>query len=118
MNKKAKLAATGLFQHSGNRLNGEWMGENLFAVGPPSTLLYSKGGKAVTGWYSEIAKYNWTNPGFSYATGHFTQVVWKNTKTLGIGRAMSKTNNLYVVGNYFPGGDFAGAFNGNVLPLC
>jgi len=38
-------------------------------------------------WYNEINKYNYTSPGFSKETGHFTQVVWKNSKELGIGMA-------------------------------
>jgi hypothetical protein len=31
------------------------------------------------------AKYNWNAPGFSSATGHFTQVVWKATTEVGCG---------------------------------
>ncbi|ODN74641.1 hypothetical protein L202_06987 [Cryptococcus amylolentus CBS 6039] len=29
------------------------------------------------------AKYNWNKPGYSEATGHFTQLVWKDTKRVG-----------------------------------
>ena len=52
------------------------------------------------------------------ATGHFTQVVWKATTNLGIGRAVSNSNNLYVVANYFPGGNMGGEFEANVPQLC
>ncbi|KAG0318144.1 Golgi-associated plant pathoproteinsis- protein 1, partial [Podila horticola] len=36
---------------------------------------------AITAWYNEEKQYNYNNPGFSGATGHFTQVVWKDTKS-------------------------------------
>lgn len=42
---------------------------------------------AVKGWYDEIAKYKYSKPGFSPATGHFTQVVWLDTTEMGAGKA-------------------------------
>lgn len=32
---------------------------------------------------NEEAAYNYSAPGFSDTTGHFTQVVWNNTKQVG-----------------------------------
>ncbi|KAI9633050.1 CAP domain-containing protein [Dioszegia hungarica] len=47
------------------------------------------GGYSVTSafnsWANEAAKYDWNAPGFSSATGHFTQVVWKATTEVGCG---------------------------------
>ncbi|CAG8962072.1 hypothetical protein HYFRA_00005115 [Hymenoscyphus fraxineus] len=40
---------------------------------------------AVNMWGSERTKFNFNNGGFSMATGHFTQVVWKETTTVGCG---------------------------------
>ncbi|EPS38569.1 hypothetical protein H072_7700 [Dactylellina haptotyla CBS 200.50] len=34
-------------------------------------------------WYNGSLNYNYDRPGFSYQTGTFTQVVWKDTKQLG-----------------------------------
>ncbi|KAK6462805.1 hypothetical protein DFJ63DRAFT_313936 [Scheffersomyces coipomensis] len=54
-------------------------GENLAAG-------YSGGYDPVDAWYNEISQYDFSDPGFSEATGHFTQVVWKSTSTLGCAR--------------------------------
>lgn len=29
---------------------------------------------SVNGWYNEISKYDFNNPGFTWETGHFSQV--------------------------------------------
>lgn len=41
-------------------------------------------------------------------TGHFTQVVWKGSKEMGVGRATARSGNIYVVANYAPGGNMQG----------
>ncbi|RKP32812.1 PR-1-like protein, partial [Metschnikowia bicuspidata] len=51
-------------------------GENL-------ALGYVGGHEPVRAWYDEIKAYNWSNPGFSMKTAHFTQVIWKDTKEVG-----------------------------------
>uniref|UniRef100_A0A672LQN3 Cell wall protein PRY3-like n=1 Tax=Sinocyclocheilus grahami TaxID=75366 RepID=A0A672LQN3_SINGR len=68
-------------------------------------------------WYSEIKDYNFGRPGFSSKTGHFTQVVWKDTKEVGVGLA-TDGNTTFVVGQYLPAGNItnAGYFEKNVLP--
>jgi len=51
-------------------------------------------------------------------TGHFTQVVWKESRVLGIGRAEVEQGDkkcAYIVGRYKPAGNMGGSFKENVL---
>ncbi|PAA87086.1 hypothetical protein BOX15_Mlig028574g2 [Macrostomum lignano] len=74
-------------------------------------------------WYYEAQHYRFPgtelgkiNNGGNYITGHFSQVVWKNSQRVGFGRAVSKTGRVYVVARYRPPGNFVGWFKANVLP--
>ena len=63
----------------------------------------------------ERTKYSWANPGFSMATGHFTQVVWKATTDVGCGWARCVFG-TFLVCNYKGPGNYEGRFPENVLP--
>ena len=68
-------------------------------------------------WYSEVSDYNWSSPGFASSTGHFTQIVWINTKQMGIGIACtSDQKKCYIVANYSPPGNYGGEYQANVKP--
>ena len=72
--------------------------------------------EATKSWYNEITKYDFNKPGFSMETGHFTQVVWKNSKEVGFGVAKTKNKKkCIVVANYFPAGNYLNQFKENVL---
>ncbi|ANZ73364.1 BA75_00070T0 [Komagataella pastoris] len=79
---------------------------------------YSPAG-SVEAWYNEISDYDFSNPGYSAGTGHFTQVVWKSTTQLGCGYKECGTNRYYIICEYAPRGNIvsAGYFEDNVLPL-
>lgn len=68
-------------------------------------------------WYEEYKYYSYNFPGFTMSTGHFTQLVWNSTNTIGCGLAMINSK-VYGVTNYFPAGNFLGVsnFRKNVLP--
>ncbi|XDV40351.1 hypothetical protein PO909_009444, partial [Leuciscus waleckii] len=93
------LASTRILKHSAESSRGN-CGENL------AWASYDQTGKDVSDrWYNEVNQYNFNQPGFSSATGHFTAVVWKNGST-------------FVVARYFPAGNITnqGHFQANVLP--
>merc|ERR1712151_376191 len=84
-------------------------GENIECWSPPgvpSSQLY----EGVDDWYSEIKD---TDNGridhFTMETGHYTQVVWKNTASLGCGYCGGS-----MVCRYDPPGNYAGQFTANV----
>ena len=88
-------------------------GENLWM----GTAGYYSPTQVVDSWYAEIANYQYSQPGFSGSTGHFTQIVWKSSTQLGCGRATCQGNDLWVC-NYAPPGNYQGQFPQNVLPPC
>uniref|UniRef100_A0A8C8VT76 SCP domain-containing protein n=1 Tax=Peromyscus maniculatus bairdii TaxID=230844 RepID=A0A8C8VT76_PERMB len=56
----------------------------------------------------------WLHPG----TGHFTAMVWKNTRKTGVGKASASDGSSFVVARYFPAGNLVnqGFFEENVPP--
>ncbi|XP_072570796.1 uncharacterized protein [Paramormyrops kingsleyae] len=91
-------------------------GENIFSMQSSRPMKIS-GKQPVENWYNEIKDYNFSRPGFTPNTGHFTQVVWKDTKELGVGIATDGTT-IFVVGQYVPPGNMnvQSYFERNVLP--
>uniref|UniRef100_A0A3P9J376 Im:7150988 n=1 Tax=Oryzias latipes TaxID=8090 RepID=A0A3P9J376_ORYLA len=88
-------------------------GENVYyKSGSPSVRVTQD---AVDAWYSEIKDYNFNKSGSQSGT-HFTQVVWKESKELGLGMA-TDGRMAFVVGQYRPPGNFTnpGQFEANVL---
>merc|ERR1711931_444074 len=83
-------------------------GENLaYSGGYP---LDGEPKRIVQQWYNEISVY----PGhFTRASGHFSQVIWKNSKRLGVGFAQ-KGNELFVAAVYDPKGNVDGQHAENV----
>lgn len=74
------------------------------------------GFRTVQRWYEESHSYDYDNPKFSNETGHFTQLVWGQSRKLGAGVARSKTGHFFVVANYDPAGNVKSFFHKNVFP--
>lgn len=104
VNKSAQdWANKNIFGHSVTRY-----GENIALA--PNFI------KAVDMWYDENKQYNYTRANYSPETGHFTQLVWKNTKYIGLGYINSKFNNMLIVMQFDPPGNMLEEFGSNVFP--
>ena len=87
-------------------------------------------------WYSGREKYDFNNPGFKPGAGNFTQLVWADSKKMGVGAAQAKryffrksgffsksfSGKIYVVARFQPSGNIImtppgekETFNKNVL---
>lgn len=88
-------------------LQGGPNGENL-AEG------YTNISSAVDAWGNERARYSFRKPGFSEVTGHFTQLVWKHTTSVGCGRVNCNGKNevegWFLVCEYWPPGNVDGEY--------
>jgi hypothetical protein len=108
------LISNNEFKHSGNHLYGE----NLAYFQGYGTDVMALLKKAIDLWYDEIALYNFNNPGFSSATGHFTCLVWKSSTKFAMGISINDiTNAVDITMNTSPPGNYIGQFQDNVLPL-
>lgn len=104
------LAQNNLFEHA----SGLQTGENLYLSGSP--LPEEPCASATQAFYGEVKDYDFSKPGFSMETGHFTQVVWKDSKKIGAAQQIRRDGRLIVVIRYSPAGNFLTAFAANVLP--
>ncbi|PAA85600.1 hypothetical protein BOX15_Mlig002762g3 [Macrostomum lignano] len=95
------------------------IGENL-AMKFNSERTDFSGAQFTDYWYSGIADYDFGEnaPRLHRGSGalSFTQMVWKASRMVGFGRAVSRLGRVYVVGRYFPGGNSIEGFVENVLP--
>ena len=84
-------------------------GENL-GLGYASVI------DAVNAWYSEVSNYDYNNPGFSMNTGHFTQLVWINTKYIGCSQTVCpQLRGTFYGCKFDPPGNYNGQYQTNVL---
>jgi uncharacterized protein YkwD len=80
-------------------------GENIswFSAAPND---FSRG---VTLWNEEKIDYKYKAIGNDWAkTGHYTQVIWKNTERVGCGCALGASGTFFFVCNYDPPGNYSG----------
>jgi len=110
-----KLAKENKFAHSKCTLEGgEKIGENIAMKWTSDTSARYTGQQIVDQWYNEEPDYDYSGTGNVMKAGHFTQVVWKGSQQLGIGKALDKKGKMIVVCNYRPAGNMMGRFVDNV----
>ena len=111
-----QIARTNNYKHSNTR-----DGENLAMFyeyeesNKVKTYIYSDTPlyDASMAWYEEIKDYKYSKIKrfrIEPKIGHYTQMVWKDTKEVGIASAISKNGKVYVVARYYPAGNYLGEY--------
>jgi len=106
------LAELGDLEHSDNSYKNDILGENIF-------MCYGEevnGKEMVKEWYEENNNYNYKEE-YQTGKGHFSQMIWKDSKEVGFGFAIAEDGSYFGVANYFPAGNIMGRFVKNVLPV-
>lgn len=115
-------------------------GENIFYYSSSDLNKVVNGKDAVVAWYAEIKNHVFHKEPKSTGTGHFTQVIWMDSKELGVGVAKNRSvyitfcikiivlyfknmffycskGQTFVVCNYDPAGNFVGKYAAKVAPV-
>lgn len=64
--------------------------------------------KVVDRWGDEKSTFNKVKRTYSAGSGHYSQMVWRDTKFLGTGMAIAADGSEYWVCTYYPAGNFIG----------
>lgn len=78
-------------------------GENLYWYSASATEH-----QVIKAWASETKYFNSRRRKANSKNGHYTQMIWENTKYVGTGMAISKDGSEYWVCSYYPPGNWAG----------
>ncbi|CAO1357642.1 unnamed protein product [Diamesa serratosioi] len=106
------IASRGVLIHR----NNSQYGENIFCSWSSISSNVS-GREPVDNWYAEYINHVFNKEPTTLKSGHFTQVVWKESRELGIGMAKNRAGEVFVVAYYDPPGNYIGSFEKNVLPI-
>ena len=95
-------------QKSNVYINGLY-GENIIVIDKKEeTTIFNK-------WVDEEKNFDFTKKKYSKDASHFTQIIWKETRNIGIGFSYDVFNKIYcIVVLYNPPGNTLGEFEMNV----
>jgi pathogenesis-related protein 1 len=93
------LIRSGTFQHRTPYVYGENLFEITGAAATPAEV--------IDAWASEARNYRYENNSCSATCGHYTQIVWRDTKEVGCGMAKNETRQVWVC-EYDPPGNIEG----------
>lgn len=82
-------------------------GENVYELTGGTSLPLSSPAEVVRAWASERVNFNPATGSCSGRCGHYTQVVWRDTRFVGCGAARDSRREVWVC-NYDPHGNVAG----------
>lgn len=101
------LSEKGNVRHSNQPFVGEniWIGQDVKISGTQITHV----------WYNEIENYDFETPGFNTKTRNFSQIVWRETTSIGVAKVQSPSGASIVVARYYPTANVLGKFEENVL---
>lgn len=80
------IAARGTPAHR----NNSPYGENIFCSWSSAAAVHVEGGEPAEHWYSEGVQHVFGREPTTLKTGHFTQVVWRDSRELGVGIARNR----------------------------
>jgi len=106
------LANRNTLEYTNSQYENAPLGENVVKA----NKFYLNGDLISKIWYDENSKYHYDGA-FTPTTGHFTQMVWKNTRKVGFGYASRDDGQFFAVAFYYPAGNYKNEFKENVLPL-
>jgi len=111
------LKGSDTIEHSNRSCNGAFIGESI-AIRIMKSHAPLTADEVLEKWYCQSALHEFgkepkdREEGFK--TAHFTQIVWRASKELGIGICTDKKGRYIVVCNYFPPGNQLGSYLMNV----
>ncbi|XP_041369849.1 LOW QUALITY PROTEIN: uncharacterized protein LOC121383816 [Gigantopelta aegis] len=109
------LAHMDQIKHSPCTLKGQRLGENIACKFDMAGFVDYSAKEVALQWYSEHLNYDFSTHKGTNA-GQFTQMVWKSTRHMGVGKAKSPEGKVVVVASYRPPGNVVGQYEENVAP--
>jgi len=86
-------------KHSGNHKYGE----NIYWSSNSATEI-----DMIDYWAFEKKYFNPKTRNHTHKNGHYSQIVWRDTKFVGVGMAIAKDGSEYWVATYYPAGNYIG----------
>jgi pathogenesis-related protein 1 len=86
-----------------NHSNSNKYGENIYWCSAEASET-----KMVDSWVKEKKLFSTKSRKHNSKNGHYTQVIWKDTKFVGAGMAVAKDGSEYWVCTYYPAGNYIG----------
>ena len=100
-------------EHSPKLYKNDFIGENIFEISTDDELNIDIE-DICNKWYSEKKEYDFNSNKYQTYTGHFTQMIWKDSKEVGFGYKKTKKGKSYFVAIYYPEGNIFNKFKDNV----